>query len=91
MNDITKPAVLRWDDGVYAGDNRRLAMCGLIAVGAVFVPNGRGRFFRWRIWCSSRFYPCEGTERSESAAKQEVEKRFADFLELAHLTPREAT
>lgn len=29
---------ITWIEGVYDGDNRHLAMCGLIAVGAVFYP-----------------------------------------------------
>lgn len=76
---------LRWQEGAYPGDNRRLLMCGSVAVGAVFLPGARGRFTRWRVWCTARMYPAEGAERSEEAAKSEAEKRFMEFVQLAGL------
>lgn len=84
---MTATCPIVWSDGAYDGDNRRLAMCGRIAVGAVFVPGARGRYYRWRAWCTARMNPAEGVERSEGAAKAEVERRFSDFLLLADLEP----
>lgn len=76
---------LNWQDGAYPGDNRRLLMCGKVAIGAVYLPGARGRYTRWRVWCTALMNPAEGSERSEDAAKAEVEKRFNDFLQLAGL------
>lgn len=79
---------LRWDGGAYEGDSRRLAWCGNAPVGAIFMPIGKGaRYIRWRAWVTARFHSSEGTARSEAEAKEEVEKRFAEFLMLADLQP----
>lgn len=80
---MPRPTIV-WDDGTYDGDNRRLARCGHAPIGAVFV-NPRGRYVRWRAWVTPRMYPVEGAERSEAAARREVERRFLDFLVLAGL------
>lgn len=80
-------SVIIWSEGSYDGDNRRLAMCGLVAVGAIFLPGPRGRYVRWRVWCTYLMNPAEGTARSVDSAKQEVEGRFERFLELAQLEP----
>lgn len=76
-----------WHDGCYDGDNRQLAMCGKVAVGAVFLPGARGRYVRWRVWCTSRMHPVEGSARSLEGARVEVERRFDEFLFLAALAP----
>lgn len=76
---------LRWDEGSYSGDNRRLLMCGHVAVGAIFVPAARARYVRWRVWCTARMNPVEGSARSIDGAKREVEERFTEFLTLAGL------
>jgi len=78
--------VIDWLPPVAEGDNRSLAMCGHVAVGAVFHPGPRGRYWRWRVWCTHKFNPVEGTARSEDAARTEVTERFMRFLELAGLS-----
>lgn len=82
---MTNP--IRWDEGAYEGDNRRLAMSGAVAVGAIFLPSGGGRFYRWRAWVTARMNPVEGSARTLDEARAEVETRFAAFLALADLEP----
>ncbi|WP_438278098.1 hypothetical protein [Nitrobacter sp.] len=78
---------IKWqDEGAYVGDNRRLAMVGSLAIGAIFLSAGRGaRYVRWRIWCSATMNPAEGVARSIDSAKREVEDRFGKFLMLTGL------
>ena len=85
---MTAPKII-WTDGAYPGDDRRLAMVGQVAIGAIFLGMGRARFIRWRCWCTARMNPVEGTERGETAAKLEVEKRFLEFLRLAGMIDNE--
>ncbi|EJN15731.1 hypothetical protein PMI42_00749 [Bradyrhizobium sp. YR681] len=80
---------LHWQEGAYPGDNRRLLMCGTVAVGAIFLPGPRARYTRWRAWCTARMNAAEGTERNPDQARTEVEKRFTEFLHLAGLAPAE--
>lgn len=78
-----KPEI-KWTDGAYVGDDRRVAMVGNVAVGAVFLNRGRGaRYIRWRAWVTVNSNPSEGTARGEESAKREVEERFYRFLWMA--------
>jgi hypothetical protein len=81
---------IKWDEGAYDGDNRRLAICGKVAIGAVFLLRGGSRYVRWRVWCCENMNPAEGTARNTEDAKREVERRFYKFLMLAGImTPQE--
>lgn len=72
--------MIRWiDEG-----HRLLAMSGDAAIGAVFPRVGQ-RNCRWRAWVTKNMNPVESTAVGVDRAKQEVEQRFAAFLELAGL------
>lgn len=78
-----------WRGPAFDGDNRIVAFCGHVAIGAVFMPAGRrARYWRWRAWCTHNIHPVEGTARGEDQAKAEVADRFHRFLELARLAPK---
>lgn len=66
--------------------HRLVAMCGEVAIGAVFPAIGRR--IRWRAWVTKNVNPVESTNRTIMGAKDEVEHRFHEFLQLAQLTPR---
>lgn len=80
---------LNWQPPGYEGD-RRLAMCGEISVGAVFPPLG-GKYWRWRVWIGDTIHAADGSEKSEELAKAAVAVRFARFLEMSGLVPKETT
>lgn len=85
---MTRP-LLTWDEaGAYEGDVRRLGRCHLAVIGAIFLPAGRARYVRWRMWCSTNMNPVEGSSPSVEAAKKEIEDRFDRFVDLAGLEPK---
>lgn len=67
-------------------EGRIVAMCGDVRVGAVFLREG-ARYTRWRAWVTKSMNPVEGTKSSTELAQAEVERRFAEFCELAKLRP----
>ena len=78
--------LLSWDDhGAYEGDSRRLGRCGQAVIGAIFLPSGRAKYVRWRMWCSVNMNPVDGTSKSVEGAKEEIERRFSQFVDLAGL------
>lgn len=77
--------MIEWRGPAFPGDNRIVAFCGHVAIGAIFAPGNRGRYWRWRAWCTHLIHPSEGCERSEASARKQVEDRFLQFLELAGL------
>lgn len=85
---MTARPTIDWRGPTFDGDNRIVAFCGHVAIGAVFAPaGGRARYWRWRAWCTHNIHPVEGAARSEDQAKAEVADRFYHFLELARLAP----
>lgn len=74
----------QWDTG---GTRRQLAMAGEVAIGAIFPPMSRPGYWRWRAWHTINANQAEGSARSETWAKEEVEKRFRAFLAAAQLRP----
>lgn len=71
--------MIRWvDEGT-----RVVAMCGEAKVGAVFP----GTRVRWRAWVTDSMSPIESKARDVETAKEQVEKRFAEFCALAKLQP----
>lgn len=66
--------------------HRIIAVCGDIAVGAVFRPHS-GRFFRYRVWVGPTKNPADGSANSEAKAKQAVADQFDEFLAAAKLQP----
>lgn len=77
---------IKWEEhGAYEGDCRRLGRCGLAVIGAIFLPRAGAKYVRWRMWCGTNMNPVDGTAKSVDGAKQEIERRFSLFVELAGL------
>lgn len=64
---------------------RIVAMCGDVAVGAVYP--ALGRRCRWRAWVTKNINTTESNSASVGLAQLAVEKRFEEFLVLAQLQP----
>jgi hypothetical protein len=77
--------MLTWRPPAYNND-RRLAFCGEVEVGAVFPPIG-GKYWRWRFWLNGLHTASDGSEKTEELAKYAVAARFVAFLRKAALQP----
>lgn len=75
--------MIKWCAPSYEGD-RRVALVGIVEVGAVFPPDSNGKW-RWRMWLTSSVLAKEGKAVTELAAKTDLDRAFASFLVCANL------
>jgi hypothetical protein len=75
--------MIKWRPPAYEGD-RRVAVAGIVEIGAVFPPDSDGKW-RWRMWLTSSVLAKEGKASTELAAKTDLDRAWASFLMCANL------
>ncbi len=92
--EATRDRIERWDGARYFAivirwvdkGARVQAMCGDAPIGAVFPRSAGARYIRWRAFITKNMNPVDGTAPTTYQAQEQVERRFAEFLDLAGLS-----